>query len=254
MSMEIADFEPPVSMHEMGLDFSPSKILQMGQGTALYQLGDDAQLDVRFYEKRVAIPFKSKDGITHYEAEDWVTIKRPGANSWPERKARDADKRRFAQHWMQYKAGKQQNQGTRIETLQEQGLITSSQLEMLKHSNVNFIEQLVACSENVVAAFGPDGKTIQDMGKGFLNHLAQIKGDSNLLALKKQLEERNLELERKIQELSKKQEEMLSMSKAKELPKTTAEMEESSDALSDVLKRKKKQSVEPEMLLTEKPF
>lgn len=169
--------ETPVSLEMMGLDFNPVGILHQNasEGWAQYRFGTDAQLHVEFYSKRVPQLSASKDGVMVFEQKDYVKIMKPGAKSWPERPAREADKQRFPSQWLRYKQGQSQQVGTSIDTLVQQGLITPNQQEMLTQAKVFTMEQLAAASEAVITGFGPDGEHMQKMARGYLRYRKEIE-------------------------------------------------------------------------------
>lgn len=168
--------------------FDPQKILRMGEGVAMPVLGDDAVLDVRFYEKRVPIPSKSTEEAIHFEKRDYCRIQRPGDKStvW-DQPAREADKQRFPYQWQAYRAGKSQDVGTPIERVYELGLLSEPQVLMLKASGVKTVEQASMATEAVVSGWGSDGPTIQKFCKGFIAQREKAAKASDLEELKAEL-------------------------------------------------------------------
>lgn len=202
--------ETPISFHEMGETFTPGQRTYYNpqDGVAVFKLGADAQLHVEFYEKRTPIPFKSMNGVTHFEKEDYVIIRRPNDKSWPDRKVREEDKRRFPEQWFRYKNGQSQEIGDKIEVLQNQGLLTAGQVEMLRYTKILSVQQLAKASELVVASFGTEGHQMQKIAQGWLNYKAQIEHKDGYAKLKAALDAERAELQKERDVLSKQMEEM----------------------------------------------
>lgn len=193
--------ETPVSFAEMGMTFTPGAIIRMADGVATYKLGEDSQLAVEFYEKRIPILSKSTEQAIHFDKVDYVRITRPGDKCVVERKARVADKHRFPEQWYRYKSGVSQTVGTPVQMLYQQGLVTQAQVEMLGVAKVFTVEQLASASELVVDGFGPDGATLKKLARGYLNFYAHIEGKKEFKELQDSLEKQKKELTDGLEEL-----------------------------------------------------
>lgn len=203
--------QPALSFQEMGMDFTPMGLIKAADGVALYKLGADSQLFVEFYDRRVPEVAKSMNGAPSFAKVDYVKIYRPGDKCQVDRKAREEDKRRFPEHWYRYKNGQQQFVGTKIEVLQQQGLLTDPQIEMLKYAKIQSVEQLAAASELVVAGFGTEGEQMQKIAKGWLNFKAQVEGKEDYNRLKSQMEADRAEMAKQKDELAKQMEALKAM-------------------------------------------
>lgn len=198
--------QAPLSFNEMGMTFNPTEILKAGDGVAIYKLGADSQLHVEFHEKRRPVPFKSTESHIEWEMVDYVKIERPGDKCIVDRKAREEDKRRFPDQWYRYKQGKSQFIGTKIEVLQQQGLLSEGQVEMLKFAKIQSIEQGASASELVINSLGAEGQYIQKICKGYLNYKAQVEGKADVEKLKADLQKERDEVRAELAKLKDAQE------------------------------------------------
>lgn len=236
--------ETPVSLDEMGISFNATQLTPQGDGVAMAVLGSDAQLNVRFFEKRVAIPFKSVDGILHFEAQDWVEIGRPNSKSMVVRKARDNDKRRFAAYYARYKQGKSQQIGTKIEVLAQVGLLNYAQIEMLLTAKLAVVEQLAAASEGVIMGLGHDGPLMQKYARSFLNSQASTQGKADVDRLTKEMQAQRLELQQQKDEMAARMAEIKAMQEmlSHQLQSASAQQEYEPEAIKEAPKKATKKN------------
>lgn len=183
--------------------FSPQEVIKAANGVALYKLGTDSSLNVQFYHKRVPVPAKSTEAAIVWEEKVYVRIERPGDKStvW-DRPAKDKDKIRFAFQWQKFlNKQKTSAKGTPIEVLYERGLIADAQLEMLRLSKINTIQQLAAANTAVLEGFGSDGRDLQKIAKGFLNLEIQMGAAIQSEKIKEQLLAQQREMDQQKKEL-----------------------------------------------------
>lgn len=211
---------------QMDADFDPMRIKQVSGGVAQYHLGADAQLDVRFFKKRLPSKTKSTSEALHFDEFDYISIQRPGDKSTKVvRRVRDGDKARFPLHWQRYMSGEKQVVGSPIERLYDMGFINESQLGMLKLSGANTVEQVAHASIGMVNGWGSDGVEIQNLAKGFVAEKERVEGEKKTITREAELLKRMAELEKKLEAESKDKSKSKSKSKSKASKKTLADIE-----------------------------
>lgn len=113
----------------------------------------DSKLYVQFYSRPILQPSESdKAGRPIYADCDCIRILVPGDKlSQIDRLASEDDKRRFAEHYAKYKAGKgQEVVGTRLEVVP---WMTRAKVEEYRYFNILTVEQLANASDEVGQKF-----------------------------------------------------------------------------------------------------
>lgn len=154
---------------------------------------------IRFYNRTVPDANKStSEGRPVHASRPYIEIRVPGdRTNVVDRPVTEADKQRFAHHWLQFQAGNtEQVVGTPLEMWPR---ISAPQVEDLKHFRVRTVEQLSEISDNHLQALGPDGRALRDEAKAWLEAakgtapIARLQAalgarDNEIAALKQQVE------------------------------------------------------------------
>jgi len=128
----------------------------------------DSKLYVQFYSRPILQPTESdKAGRPIYADMDCIRILVPGDKlSQIDRMASDDDKKRFAEHYAKYKAGRgQEVVGTRLEAVP---WMTRSKVEEYRYFNILTVEQLAGASDEVGQKF-PGFHGDREKAKKFLD-------------------------------------------------------------------------------------
>lgn len=185
--VEGADYQPDVQ-------FTP-RLLAASGGAAPVALGDDALMNVEFYDKRVPVPSKSTAESIHFDKKTYVRISRPGDDKQVfDNPAKQNHMKRFPMQYQAYLTGKSQVNGTPIERLLEMGVLQKGQIEMIKLSGMSAIEQVAGASSSAIAGWGDEAKKIQDLCKGYVNQRANIEQSAESKEVRNELEALRAEL------------------------------------------------------------
>jgi len=143
---------------------------------------------------------------------DYVRIMTPGdKENIVDREVRPSDKSRFPKQWAAYVAGHDQDaaSGTPLSLLLQTTppILTSAQVEELKHFKVRTVEQLAGVTDGLAARF----MGLQALKRKAANFLESFKADAAKAEIQAQFEKRDSEnavLKARLEELTKVIEEM----------------------------------------------
>lgn len=149
------------------------------------QARNNANMVVRFYEKKKPNLSKSTEDEISYDKKIYTFIQRAGDKSTIiDRPMRETDKRTYPKQWRLFCEGKDQNAGTPLSLMMHAGLMDTAQYTVLVSLGIKNVEQLTNISVTMMDSIGPDAAQLQRLGKGFLAERAPKVQEDAMLDLK----------------------------------------------------------------------
>jgi hypothetical protein len=202
--------------------FTPQKIIHAAGGAAVYDLGDDALMDVRFYKKKVIDKKLTNEAGIVYKEAVYCRIQRPGDKSTVvDQPVKEEWIRRWPRQYQAFLQGQDQTLGTRLDELVRIGLLLEDQVKLLEISGVRTIEQAAAASDTIVASWGTDGNQIRVYCRGYLNQKVKAEAqakDDNVQQKLEETEAKMAEMEELIKKLQGPKEEPNKRGRSKKDP------------------------------------